>query len=811
MRLAAGCMKSGQSDEPGVNRIQGRVYFFDRTLKNIQKKYGIGAALVGAAFLFWWFSLAKPLFSDPTSTVIESRRGELLGARIASDGQWRFPETETVPEKYRDCVLAFEDRWFRWHPGFNPVSLVRASFQNIRNGRVVSGGSTITMQLVRLSRKGKARTLGQKLVELSLAVRVEMSYSKREILKLYVSHAPYGGNVVGLDAAAWRYFGRHARDLSWAEAATLAVLPNAPSLIYPGKQNALLLKKRNRLLDLLFREGKIDETSLTLAKLEPLPQQVYSIPQTAPHLLDRAVAEHAGRRITTTLDRSLQLQVNDLVRQHLVALKAKQIHNAAVLVMNVEQGDVLAYVGNSPDRAGGQHGEQVDVIAAPRSSGSILKPLLYAAMQDDGAILPNTLVADIPTQIGGFSPQNFNLQFEGAVPASMALSKSLNIPAVRMLRDFGVERFYRLMQKLRFSTLTKPAGHYGLSLILGGAEVTLWDLAGVYASMARILVHYETCDGVVFGDDFRKPSYLEQKHSTRELVDKPLSPGAAWLTFEALLRVNRPDEESGWEAFTSSRQVAWKTGTSFGFRDGWAIGVDHNYLVAVWCGNADGEGRPGLTGTSAAAPLMFDVFNLLPVSSWFRQPADELVPLAVCRESGYRMGSYCEQADTVWAMPKGTRTASCPYHRLVHLDREGQWQVTEKCCPVAEMQHRRWLVLPPVMEWYYKKRNAFYLPLPPFMPGCPAATREVIELIYPRENNQVFVPVQLDGSPGQVILEAAHSDAGATLFWHLDEVYLGQTRSSHQMPVNPQPGKHLLSLIDEQGNSLYKPIVVVEK
>ncbi|RKD92725.1 penicillin-binding protein 1C [Mangrovibacterium diazotrophicum] len=780
-------------------------------LKRVKPKYWIGAVIFMAAFLFWWFSLPSPLFSAPTSTVIESRNGELLGAHIATDGQWRFPEVEAVPEKYKACVLAFEDRHFYRHPGFNPVSLTRALVQNIRNGRVVSGGSTITMQLIRLSRKGKERTIWQKLIELSLAVRAELSYSKEELLRMYVSNAPFGGNVVGLDAAAWRYFGRNAADLSWAESATLAVLPNAPSLIYPGKRNELLAQKRNRLLDLLFKRGQLDETTLNLAKLEPLPMQVYAIPQTAPHLLNRALEEHPGERIQTTVDRQLQQHVNDVVRQHLVNLRANEVHNAAVLVLNVEKGEVLAYVGNSPDRGDGQHGEQVDVITSPRSSGSILKPFLYAAMQDDGLILPQTLIPDIPTQIGGFSPQNFNLQFEGAVPASMALSKSLNIPAVRMLRDYGVERFYSLLRELHFSSLDKPASHYGLSLILGGAEVKLWDLAGAYSSLARMLVHYEEQDGVIFEDDFRAPEYTPQNHSETEISKKPISLAAAWLTFEALLKVNRPDEESGWQSFSSSRQVAWKTGTSFGFRDGWAVGVDRNYLVAVWCGNADGEGRPGLTGTSAAAPLMFDVFNLLPASRWFTQPVDEMVQIPVCHESGYRLGAYCEQADTIWVTPKGLGSAACPFHRMVHLDPTGSWQVTTNCYPVDEMIHEKWFVLPPVMEWYYKRRNLMYRLLPPFKPGCTEETQAVIEMIYPRENNKVFVPVQLDGKPGQVILEAAHSSPDAIIFWHLDDKYLGQTSGDHQMPINPEPGEHSLNLIDDSGNTFTKKIVVAEK
>lgn len=774
-------------------------------------KWLVAGFFILALFALWWTSLPSPLFFSPASTVTESRNGELLGAHIAADGQWRFPETKTIPDKYKTCVLAFEDNYFQYHPGINPVSLGRALVKNISRGKVISGGSTITMQLARLSRKGKPRTVWQKMVEMSLAARIEVSYSKEEILKLYASHAPFGGNVVGLDAAAWRYYGREAEALSWAESATLAVLPNAPSLIYPGKQNELLLQKRNRLLDLLLQQGKLDETTCKLAKLEPLPQKVYAIPQTAPHLLGRAMAEHPGQRVATTLDNQLQQHVNDLVRQHLVGLKANEIHNAAVLVMSVEKGEVLAYVGNSPDKADGQHGEQVDVTTSPRSSGSILKPFLYAAMQDDGMVLPNTLVPDIPTQIGGFSPQNFNLQFEGAVPASMALSKSLNIPAVRMLRDFGVDRFYLLMKKLQFSSLNKPAGHYGLSLILGGAEVNLWDLAGAYASLGRLLIHYEQEDGMAFKDDFRRPVYQAEGFSEEEAKGTPISAGAAWLTLEALLKVNRPDEESGWESFSSSRQVAWKTGTSFGFRDGWAVGMDRNYLVAVWCGNADGEGRPGLTGTSSAAPLLFDVFSLLPAGKWFTQPVDEMAAVPVCRKSGYRLGPYCEQADTALIMQKGLNTAACPYHRMVHLDASEKWQVSTNCLSVDQMAHKKWFVLPPAMEWYYKRRNPFYRPLPPFLPGCSEAAQAVMEMIYPRENNQVFVPVQLDGTPGQVILEAAHASADAVIYWHLDDEYLGQTTDGHQMPVNPQPGKHLITLIDDAGNTFVKAVAVARK
>ncbi|MGQ8337712.1 penicillin-binding protein 1C [Sunxiuqinia sp. A32] len=755
----------------------------------------------------WWFSLPKQLFSDPTSTVIESSDGSLLGAHIANDGQWRFPEIDEVPEKYKTCVLAFEDNYFFKHPGVNPISLGRAAIQNIRSGKIVSGGSTITMQLIRLSRKGKARNIQQKLIEILLAIRAEVCYSKNDILKKYVSHAPFGGNVVGLDAAAWRYYGKNPKNLSWAESATLAVLPNAPSLIYPGKQNDLLLQKRNRLLDRLAEQGKIDSTTCHLAKLEPLPKKVFAIPQMAPHLLNRVLIEHPGKRLKSTIDEQLQQHTNELINQHLIPLRANQIHNAAALVLNIEKGEVLAYVGNSPNPGIGQHGEQVDIISSPRSSGSILKPFLYAAMQDNGEILPNTLIPDIPTQIGGFSPQNFNLQFEGAVPASKALSKSLNIPAVRMLREFGVDRFYSLLKKLNFSTLSQPSNHYGLSLILGGSEVNLWDLAGAYSSMARILINYEENDGLTFSDDFRSPSYEKKQHSVEEFVNPPISAAAAWLTFDALLKVNRPDEETGWESFSSSKKVAWKTGTSFGFRDGWAVGLDRNYLVAVWCGNADGEGRPGLTGTSTAAPILFDIFNLLPATGWFTQPIDEMEQVPICLESGYRPNQYCTKTDSLWVIKKGLKTENCPYHHLVHLDPTGNYQVTSKCISVDQMQHQSWFTLPPVMEWYYKRKNPFYHALPPYMNGCSETDHgEIMELIYPRENDQIFVPIQLDGTTGQVVLEAAHNSSNATIFWHLDERYLGQTSGNHQLAIFPKIGDHVITLVDSEGNQLVKTI-----
>ena len=434
----------------------------------------------------YYFCLPRNMFPDtPYATVVADRNGELLGARIADDGQWRFPPSETVSEKFKQCLLQFEDRYFYFHWGVNPLSVGRALIQNIRNKEVVSGGSTITMQTIRLMRK-KPRTVKEKIIEAVLATRLEFRYSKEKILALYASHAPFGGNVVGLEAAAWRYFGHSSQNLSWAEAATLAVLPNAPSMIHLSKNRQALETKRNRLLKRLLDRNLIDRSAYELALTEPLPSEPLPLPQIAPHLVSLLYRTDKGHYIQTTLEKGFQQQVESLLSRWNAEFMRSDIRNIAALVIDVMNNEITAYCGNVNFNEK-KSGNQVDIIHAPRSTGSILKPLLYCAMLQEGELLPNTLLPDIPLNINGFAPQNFDLQFNGAVPASEALARSLNVPAVQMLRKYSVPKFYDLLKKAGLTTLTRPASDYGLSLILGGAEGTLWEIASVYSSMAYTL------------------------------------------------------------------------------------------------------------------------------------------------------------------------------------------------------------------------------------------------------------------------------------------------------------------------------------
>ena len=697
----------------------------------------------------WLCCLPKDLFQGTSyATVVTDRNGELLGARIAGDQQWRFPPCDTVPERFATALVQFEDRHFRWHPGVNPVSLVRAAADNLRAGHVVSGGSTLTMQVIRLSRN-RERTIGQKMVEALLATRLEFRCSKDEILSLYASHAPFGGNVVGLEAAAWRYFGRPAAELSWAESATLAVLPNAPASIHPGKARDQLLAKRNRLLERLHRRGYFDASTLETALAEPLPDAPYPLPNLARHLVE---AQPRGEETRTGIDISLQRQVEDAATRWSDELALTGTADLAAVILDIRSGETIAYVGNaSPLRT--RHGSEVDIAASPRSTGSILKPFLYCAALQDGTILPRTLLRDTPVNLNGFTPQNFDLQFHGAVPAAEALARSLNVPAVHLLRAYGPPRFLQVLRDAGLSTLPRDASYYGLSLILGGGEGTLADITRAYADMVR------SYDGLPTDSPFRDRLAL-------------------WYTFEALKEVNRPDEID-WKLIRSVRKAAWKTGTSYGSRDAWAVGVTPDYAVGVWCGNADGHGVAGMTGAKTAGPVLFDLLNLLPpTADWFEEPQDGGVWLDVCKESGMLRSQDCPDYERVLLPALGQESEVCPYHK------DGTFR------------------LPPAMEWYYKAYHPEYEVHP--------VSRDIarMEFLYPEPGSVLTLPRQLDGSEGGAVFQAVHRDPAATLYWHLDESYLGETRLIHQMRLSPAPGKHTVTVVDGDGHSVSIPFTI---
>lgn len=798
-------------------------------------------AAVSAVLLWFVWLLPEPLFRVPYSPVLFGQNGELLGARLAEDRQWRFPLSGEVPERFATALIAFEDKRFHDHPGVDPLALLRALKSRFGDSAGKSGGSTLTMQVIRLSRHNPPRTVTEKLYEIVLALRLEWSYDKADILALYAQHAPFGGNLVGLETAAWRYFGRAPRELSWAEAATLAVLPNSPALIHPGRSREQLQQKRDRLLQRLHADGVLSAIDLRLALAEPLPSAPQPLPRWAPALLDTLVAAPAQLDTVapavplfrSTLDSELQRRLSDVMDRESRLLRDQGIGNAAALVVDNHTGAVLAYLGNSLPADSHLPGHAIDLLQRPRSSGSVLKPLLYALLLQHGQLTPRQLIPDVPTQINGYVPENFDRQYRGAVPAQEALALSLNIPAVRLLREYGVSAFHDSLKRLGLRTLFRHPDEYGLTLVLGGAEITAWDIATVYANLAAVAQQPAAQAGVLQQRRLRVlaaattpplPTQMPEKtqnqtaETTASTVGDALAsraewgPGAAWLTLDAMREVNRPGAELYWRNFSSSRPLAWKTGTSFGLRDAWAIGSTPQHTIAVWAGNASGEGVPGLSGGQSAAPLLFAILQQLPDSGWFNEPLADLKTVELCADDGLLPQQDCQRVHQRLPLASAFSKAS-PYHRRVMLDAASRQRVHAGCANVSEMSAQSWFVLPAAMEHFYRRGHPDYRPLPPWRADCVSQVADqddqAIGLLYPQDGARVLIPIDLDGERSQVIFEAVHRRPDAVVHWHLDDAYLGSTRQFHQWAVRAPAGPHRLTLVDDQGQRLTRRFTVI--
>ncbi|UTW63510.1 penicillin-binding protein 1C [bacterium SCSIO 12741] len=753
------------------------------------------AILIGVSVAFAWI-LPNPLFDVPYSTVVLDSQGGLLGAHTARDGQWRFPLSDSVPDRFASSLLHFEDEYFYWHPGVNPVSLSRALWSNIKSGRVKSGGSTLTMQVIRLSRENPPRTYPEKIWEMVLAMRLEWSYSKDEILQLYAAHAPFGGNVVGLEAASWRYYGKPAEKLTWAESATLAVLPNAPSMIYPGKNREPLARKRNRLLEKLLHNEVIDSNEFSLALLEPIPERPQPLPRRAAHLVDRLQAIHEGQTLRSTLDPYLQDQTNEVLNQVAEENAYNHIYNLSALVIEVSTGEVKAYVGNSKDLQY-RHDNWVDMVGARRSTGSLLKPFLFAAMLEDGKMTPYSLVDDIPVNFRGYSPKNFNRQFEGVVPADHALNRSLNVPAVNELQRYGVERFYQYLSSWGMRTLDFPSDHYGLSLILGGSEGTLENLSEMYLNLARAVQEQSP----------EKLKILPSSAAENTNLKPTLEPSLAWFTTQALVGVR--DQNA-----SRKPTLAWKTGTSFGNRDAWAIGYNPQYVIGVWLGNADGEGRPGLTGASKAVPLMMKIANFIPEASWFEMPYSGWEERELCLHSGLPKSENCRSAESLPVPRNMKEVLPCHYCHRYLTDTLGERRYNRQCLPSGmPYAWHSYFQLSPVREWYYSQFHGDYERVPALARVCTTERpSNPMGLIFPDKHNlKIYIPVEVDGKLGKVVFQAVHRNPESTIFWHLGDRYLGETQGIHQLSLQPEPGKYDLVLLDAEGHEIRRTVEILGK
>lgn len=764
-------------------------------MKNKIKKYRKFILRISLVlFGIWYYNcIDNQLFNDPVSLVLVDKNGNLLSAHVAKDEQWRFPEAAQINHKFKQAIITFEDRRFYKHIGVDFWALGRAVKSNLSSGRVVSGASTLTMQVIRLSRKNPDRSFFEKLTEMFRATRLELKYSKNEILALYASHAPFGGNVVGLDAASWRYYGKSQDKLSWSEVALLAVLPNAPGLIHPGKNRNRLLKKRDKLLNQLLEEGHIDSTTCLLAKLEPLPEKPVSLPNHTPHLMNYFLVKNKDNKIQTSIDFHWQNTISDIIEKHTNNLNSKAIHNASALVIEVKTGKVISYVGNSK-KIEKQHENEVDMIRSKRSTGSILKPLLYAEMLDNGMILPQSIIPDIPVNYQGYSPKNFNLTYDGIIPANEMVSRSLNIPAVNMLNQYGVNRFVAKLKSFGFTSIQKNGSHYGLPLILGGAEVSPWELGVIYTGLVQKLMGYNQAISVTKNDSLAHP-YLNYYPNKM----------AIYQMFEAMLEVSRPNEDQSWKVFENEHKIAWKTGTSFGGRDAWAVGCSPEYTVVIWTGNSNGEGRPDLTGFGISGPILFDIFNVLPIkNTWFNQPTNSAIKLSICCKSGYKANRFCESTQSKLVSSRGLDSEPCSYCYSVALDSSGAYSVDDCDYSPLNRIEKTYFVLNPIEASYYRKKHADYKEIPPSI-----SKSGNFSLVYPKPNAKIYLPKVDSITQSSMVVKASSTENSDQLFWTLDDTFIGSTIEDHKFAIQPKLGKHVLSVVNQKGKKVNVEFEVV--
>jgi penicillin-binding protein 1C len=737
-----------------------------------------------------------PMPGDDLARVVLAEDGTPLWRFADADGVWRYPVSpEEVSPLYLEALLAYEDRWFYQHPGVNPMALARAAWLNLRGGRVVSGGSTLSMQVARLL-DPHDRTLAGKLRQLWRTAQLEWHLSKREILEIYLNRAPFGGTLQGVAAASWAYLGKSPKHLTPAEAALLAVLPQAPSRLRPDRHPERAQRARDKVLQRLVEYQVWPDLRIAEAREEPLLLAPRQEPALAPLLARRLNTRDSPPLIRTTLDAALQRRLEDLLLGWRARLPERT--SAALLVVETQNMAVRAYLG-SIDLGDARRFGHVDMIHALRSPGSTLKPFLYAMAMDDGLIHSESLLQDVPRRYGDYRPGNFSMGFSGPVSASAALALSLNLPAVQLLEAYGPKRFAAQMRMGGVPLVLPPLAEPNLSLILGGAGSRLEDLVGGYAALAR--------EG--------RSARIRLQPQDPLVEQRLLSPGSAWITRRILSGLARPDRDRNAE-LVQRPALAWKTGTSYGFRDAWSVGVGPRYLIGVWIGRPDGTPVPGQFGLASAAPLMLQVHDLLSNRDAQRgiQVPVEAVPAsvgvaAICWPLGQPMNRQdpnCRRQRFAWTLdgttPPTLQAADQPLglglRDVVWVNAQGLR--VDSTCPGA-MKHEVVLWPAPLEPWLPKaERRAARLPAPDS--SCPpqgAGSAPPLSIVGVRPGDSLRRPAT---SSEALQLRVSALGGNGRRWWFLNGAPLGETQGQESLAVRfEQAGRIELSALDESGET----------
>lgn len=768
--------------------LQATKSFFSGTNRWFRRSVGLIVALFLAFLLL---DLLFPFRVEKSySTLVFSEEGTLLNGFLSEDDKWRmYTELDEISPRLRKVIVEKEDRFFYYHFGINPLSVLRAAARNTLTGRRTSGASTITMQVARLLQP-KARTYTSKLIESFRALQLEWHYSKDEILQLYLNLVPYGGNVEGVKSAAWLYFQRMPEQLSLSQVVALAIIPNRPNTWGLGTETERLQKARNRWLQRFGERDLFSKKEIEDALREPLDARYQPVPSEAAHLARRLHQHHPDQRhIRTTLQQELQAQVTRLTADFSRRLRRLGIHNAAVLVVDNRTRKVRAYVG-SQNFQDSLHAGQVDGIEAVRSPGSTLKPLLYGLAFDAGILTPTTQLLDVERDFDGYVPQNFNGKFNGKVSVSEALSYSLNVPAVRVLQQLGVQQMVGAMEKMSFRQVQQDSEKLGLSLALGGCGVSLEELVQLYAAIAN----QGEWQPLRWGS-------VQELDTTRHY--QALSPAAAFMLEKVLLEVERPDLPADYQNSRHVPKIAWKTGTSYGRHDAWSIGFSQNYTIGVWVGNFSGEPSPYLTGAQVATPLLFKLF--LSIDYDAPTPEPKLPKGAkvrkVCAKTGKPPAAFCTDLVEDIFVPGLSPAMVCDHLSYHWVATDGSESYCAACLPPGgAYQKRLYPNLPPELVAYYEAENIIYDRLPPHAAGCtkiksdraaPRITSPVHGRTYIRESEE---PIKL-----QLACQTA-SDA-KTVYWYINGKFLGKVAAGETLFFEPQMGSLTISCSDDRGRN----------
>lgn len=760
-------------------------------------KLHVSKVLLVASGLFFTIDFLFPVNTNvPYATLITARDGTILHAFLSRDDKWRmYTELAEITPTLREAILFKEDKYFRYHFGFNPVAMLRAAGRNILSGRRTSGASTITMQTVRLL-EPRERTYWNKTLELFRAVQLEVHFSKDEILQLYLNLIPYGSNIEGLKSASLLYFGKPPKLLSLAEITTLTIIPNRPSSLRLGSKNGQIVQERNRWLNRFRRSKLFDEAAIDDALNEPLNAYRRPAPQQAPHMARRLRTDNPTSPIVqSTLQPALQATAERLVQNYANRIRAYNIHNSAVLVVDNQTREIVAYVG-STDFGNTFDGGQVDGVRAIRSPGSALKPLLYGLAFDAGLITPKTKLNDVPTNFSGYEPDNYDRRFNGSVTAEFALANSLNIPAVFLLKEIGTPTLVSALQKSGFSTIKKQAKELGLSMILGGCGVSLEEMTRLYVGMADG-GEVRSLRSVVPKTSDEPATKLLQENGFRIL-----SPEASFLVTNTLSQITRPDLPNNFDNSYHLPRIAWKTGTSYGRRDAWSIGYNQRYTIGVWVGNFSGVGVAELSGANTATPLLFQLFNALDYNSprgWFRKPAQNLSMRLICPETGDVPGEFCTKPVTDYCIMGVSRYRRCQHLKAVFTNVAGTLSYCTHCKPDSGAIRRAYPNLAPEIAAFYKSRHIPFESVPPHNTAC--------ERVFGQGGTAPLITSLNDGSdyfinpkqPADLELGCQTASDVQTVFWYLNDKLYRKASATESVFFRPRPGPLKISCADDKG------------